>query len=376
MAFLANLKLDRYDEYFDLEYYLKRYPDLSANNITTFNDAFLHWYNYGKSIGLCCNIRFDYLYKLEPNYKVLKQYFDWKYYLEKNNITHINNEIDSLEHWINEGRHSFLICNELFDTTINKEMEDILFCINHHQSDSIHIHILENCIKSIREYYPNNPILIIKTSTSNIPDSFLQYNIIIKNKNDDNSFFLGCYPIIAQMPYKHFILLHDSMYLLNKISKEILYKRIYSLWYFNCCKDFTQDKYINFRNNCNLNQTQKEKLDDMYQHFSLDWLGCLGSCIGGQIKYLNNILSTINIPNQENNLNGSDNAMLSERFIPLISNLLQIHDTFTTSPSLNGNAFPLGFLPCKTINLNEIKQIAKEMNYNGYFWKLKINRVV
>jgi hypothetical protein len=375
MSFLSNIVLDRYDEQFDFLYYINRYPDLKQNNINTYNKAFHHWLTHGKKEGRICNIRFDHLYKIKPYNDVLKKYFDWKYYINKYNINNINTEHDALSHWMENGVNSFKICNSLFEPDLNLEMNNILFCINHHQTSPIHIDILENCIKSIRVYYPNNDILVIKTSTSKIPDRLLDYNIIIENKLDDDSFFVGCYPIISKMPHKNFILIHDSMYLINKISSEILYKKIYSLWYFNCCFDFPKEKYISFRDNCNLNDLQKIELDKLYANFSLDWLGCLGSCIGGQTKYLNDIIYTININNQENKLNGSDNAMLSERFIPIICNLLNIHDTFTTSPALNGNAFPFGFIKCTTIDLNEVKELAKQNDFNGYFWKLKINRV-
>jgi len=307
-------------------------------------------------------------------------YFDWKYYinlypeLRENGI---NTYETAFNHWRTYGKKENRICNTLFEPDNNPDMNNILFCIIHHSNSNKDTEMLEQCIQSIRRFYTNNDILIIKTSTSIIPDSFTKYNIKVINKKDDNSFLIGAYQVLIDMPHKHYILLHDSMFLLKKLTSEILYKRFYTLWYFKGPFDFPIKIYKQYYIWSNLNSDLKAKMNDLYYNkFAIDWLGVFGGCSGGQINYLKQIMEAININDINNALfYGNTMAQTFERYIGLIAKTLDIYDTFTNSPALNGNCDDTYILLNTYTTMDDIYKKAKENNYNGYFWKIHINRV-
>lgn len=366
--------------YFDFTYYINSYPDLKELGINTYETALNHWQTYGKKENRVCNKIFHIMNNFEPESSLVKQYFDWKYYINKYPDININNDMNqyrALYHWQYYGRNEGRICNKLFDPDNNPEMNNILFCIIHHSTSNKDTEMLEQCIQSIRQFYSNNDILIVKTSTSIIPDSFSKYNIKIVNKQDDNSVLIGAYQILINMPHKHYIILHDSIFLLKKLTCEVLYKRFYTLWYFNCPFYFPEEIYKKYHLCCNLNNDLKAKMDDLYYNkFAIEWLGVFGGCTGGQISYLKNIMEAINCNNTNNTLfYGPIMAQMFERYIGLIAKTLNIYDTFTTSPSLNGNCQNTYFLLNTYTNMEGIYKKAKEHNYNGYFWKIHINRL-
>ena len=307
-------------------------------------------------------------------------YFDWTYYinlypdLRQNGI---NTYETALNHWKIYGRNEGRICNKLFESDNNPEMNNILFCILHHSKSNKDTEMLEQCIQSIRQFYTDNDILIIKTSTSVIPDSFSKYNIKYINKADDNSFYIGAYKVLIDMPHKHYILLHDSIFLLKKLTSEILCKRFYTLWYFNFPFDFPQEIYKQYYSCCNLNDKLKTKMNSLYNKFAVDWLGVFGGCSGGQISYIKQIMEAINCNDTNNKLfYGPGMGMIFERYIGLIAKTLDIYDTFTTSPALNGNCHDTYLLLNTYTSIDDIYKKAKEHKYNGYFWKIHINRLL
>jgi hypothetical protein len=368
------------DMYFDFTYYINLYPDLRQNGINTYETALNHWKTYGKKQERICNKIFHLMNNFEPDSSLVKQYFDWEYYINKYPDININNDITkyrALYHWQYHGRNEGRICNKLFEPDNNSEMNNILFCILHHSKSNKDTELLEQCIQSVRRFYTHNDILIIKTSTSIIPDSFSKYNIKIVNKENDNSFYIGAYKEVIKMPHKHYILLHDSIFLLKKLTSEVLYKRFYILWYFNGPFDFPEELYKQYYSCCNLNEDLKAKMNDLYYNkFAVEWLGVFGACAGGQISYLKQILEAIDCNDTNNKLfYGPGMAIIFERYIGLIAKTLDIYDTFTTSPALNGNCHDTYLLLNTYTSIDDVYKKAKEHNYNGYFWKIHINRV-
>ena len=80
--------------------YINKYKDLLKNGISSKGSALYHWENHGKGEGRNTDI----------------EYFDWEYYISKNNLSHINNYNDAIEHWINYGMYELLsTCDNVFD---------------------------------------------------------------------------------------------------------------------------------------------------------------------------------------------------------------------------------------------------------------------
>ena len=119
-----------------------------------------------------------------------------------------------------------------------KPEEDIIqnqitFCIFYYGKEQKHTKNLETNIKQVIKFYPDNPILICKTSDSYMPDISIYKNVKVFNTFIDNShIFGGINLLLKACRTSHFIIYHDSMFLLKPLPENIFEKELYTLWYF------------------------------------------------------------------------------------------------------------------------------------------------
>ena len=259
-------------------------------------------------------------------------------------------------------------------------MDKLIFCIAHHSDSNVHTELLSNCIMSIREYYPFNKIIIVKTSTSNIPYSILDDNIYVYNKYNDNTFIIGVLPTILDILKEgdNYILIHDSMYLINKLPSNILYNEFYSLWNFDKDFNFTEVEFNELLDLINIEYP--EKLREIYKKYGILWRGCFGPAFGGNYNFLKKLETILNIEDNQNYYIGRNKLLLSERFIPVIIEYIRMIDNSNYNTTqilcLNGSIYdhPNSFMKNENISSAAIKKLSKVNNYNKYFFKLWFSR--
>lgn len=198
--------------------------------------------------------------------------------------------------------------------------------------------LLSACIKQIRKYYPNNRILVCKTSDSSVPD-ISGHQVELYNTFVNGSRIIGAIELlIRKCETKHFIIFHDSMFLLKPLPINILHRPFYNLWHFNEKSRYMYSYEIEeYVKRLNIAQGDLDKLHKMYRS-SLDkeWNGVFGPAFGGTIDTLRTMWSIMNI-NDENikpylSLKG---LMASERIIAIILTYMG----FNIEQSLNGNVY-------------------------------------
>lgn len=253
-------------------------------------------------------------------------------------------------------------------------MDKLIFVIVHHSTSKKDTELLIECIQCIRNYYPINNIKIIKTSTTNIPYEIIDSNIEIYNKINDNSFIIGCLPILEQIcdDDDNYILIHDSMYIVKELPELLLKLDIYTLWDFDSNFDFNENEFNIILKIFNIDYP--EILIDLYRNkYSKTWKGCFGPAFGGKISFLKKMINILNLDKSLQYFEGRQKLMLTERIIPLIINYINIiHNNNDTLYSLSGSIYkhPNFCTKNKDISISNIQEILHITNYNAYFYKL------
>lgn len=80
---------------FNWIYYIDKNPDIASKNINCERDALVHWLKYGK--------------QEQRIYVDIPIYFNWKIYLQTNNIKNIKNENDAWKHFLYNGNNPDII---------------------------------------------------------------------------------------------------------------------------------------------------------------------------------------------------------------------------------------------------------------------------
>lgn len=259
-------------------------------------------------------------------------------------------------------------------------MDALTFIIAHHSTNDSHINLLVRCIESIRLLYNKNKIIISKTSTSIIPNDILSKydNIIVKNIMKDGLHIYGAIEILINIEdINNFIILHDSMVLLNKLPNDILNKRFYFLWHFDKFKeDLSYTQLIDYLNDTVFEMSSKNEIIKNYNNmFAISWFGLFGPAFGGSIDNLRQLWNVLNI-NQDNcdkYLNRTG-IIAAERYISLICNKLGIIDTFEKSYSLNGLIHSQPYAFNNSLQNLSLEVIIKNYKNYGYFFKTWIGR--
>ena len=128
-----NINLQYFN--FNWKEYINKYPDL--NNLSCKEEAWEHWFYFGKNEGRKCNLTdIEYIDNddndLIDNSKFNKDYeiFNWKEYIYLNDdLNHINSKEEAWEHWINFGKKEnrfYSFEKELFDWNFYIKINDDL----------------------------------------------------------------------------------------------------------------------------------------------------------------------------------------------------------------------------------------------------------
>jgi len=255
----------------------------------------------------------------------------------------------------------------------------ITFCIYYYGKEQKHTKNLETNIKQVIKFYPDNPILICKTSDSYMPDISEYKNVRVFNAFINNIHILGGIELLLrEHTTSHFIIYHDSMFLLKPLPKNIFEKELYNLWYFKRCRG--KFDVNNALNKSKISRIDIENLQDLYNNsFPDKWYGMFGPAFGGNINKLKEFWKILNI-NDFSPYLGRNGLVLCERYFALIFLYMGID----TKDSLNGDIYqqiPL----CENIPIlneedNNWKYFLeipdfKYVNENhSYFYKILQNR--
>jgi hypothetical protein len=155
-------------------------------------------------------------------------------------------------------------------------MEDFGFIILRHISEQKHDFYWRECIRCIRNFYNQKIIVIDDNSKLEINNKQPYDNVeIVKSEFPGCGEVYGYYYGWKYTPFKHFIVLHDSMFLKEKLP--VLKQKVIFLWHF--------DKYLGqgiegegdgnpyFIKFCK-EETIKPLLDLYYEKSK--WYGCFG----------------------------------------------------------------------------------------------------
>jgi len=172
--------------------------------------------------------------------------------------------------------------------------------------------------KKIRQYYPNNKIIIIDDNSPYINnDNFETNNCkFIKSEYPQRGELLGYYYFHKLKPSKYAIILHDSVFFNKYINLECdKYKFI---WTFNNKYNF----FFNNKDNSNeiiniLNKLKKKELLNLFNENK--WTGCYGAMSIINWDFLNFINNDINLFNVLlNEIKNRQTRMILERIIGII----------------------------------------------------------
>ena len=244
----------------------------------------------------------------------------------------------------------------------NTDLMNITFCIPYYGKNPSHTTILSTCISQIRKYYPVNPILVCKTSDSYMPSDITYINLKVFNTFVDSSHVIGAVELlIKECKTSHFIICHDSMFLIKELPKSVLDYRIFPLWHFNSHRyDFPIIECIKEDSTI----TDTEQIAYMYNNeYAIKWYGLFGPAFGGQFEVLKEFWSILNInPININKYLGRNGINMCERYFSLIFTYMGID----TQKSLNGDIFkqPSAFKATEIPDFNKLKY------ENSYFYKI------
>ena len=247
-------------------------------------------------------------------------------------------------------------------------MDNLVFVIAHHSTTPHHTHLLIRCLKSIRDIYKENKILVCKTSTSVIEDNITQeFNIIIENTMYNGSHIYGAICCIISNKFEKFILLHDSMMLLKELPLSILHLNIFYLWHFDGCREDHSNRIRSHLNAANVSAELTNTLVAKFENYS-GWKGCFGPAFGGNYESLYKIYDFLKLNTTIKDYAGRMELMCAERFISVVANFMNL----VSIHSLNGSIFnqPLAFTDSKNVDIEYIKKL----NYDGYFFKFWVGR--
>jgi hypothetical protein len=246
-------------------------------------------------------------------------------------------------------------------------MENITFCIPYYGKEEKHTAVLKKCIDHIIKIYPNNQIIICKTSDSYILDLEMYQNIKIFNTFKDGSHIIGAIELlIRECKTSHFIICHDSMFLLRPLPIDILFEKYYSLWYFEKYRSFDNLVHEYLIKDTVIDSKYHDHLIHIYHNFfRKKWFGVFGASFGGKTEILNEIWNVLNItPENIDKYIGRYGLKVFERYLGIIIYYIG----YDTLYSLNGSIFdhPNPFwLTIEDIDKNNYNT----HNYQGYFIK-------
>lgn len=228
-------------------------------------------------------------------------------------------------------------------------MKDFCIILTRHIKHEDHNNLWIECIKSIRKYYINDPIIIIDDNSNQdlihtIPD--------MSNITIINSEFCGAGELL---PYYYFykynfskkaLIIHDSMFIKARFNYELI-DNIRFLWYF--------PKNIFFEDELNIKIGQKNVLlSFLFLNYSLElynlytsnnWLGCFGVSSIISHDFIKLLENKYNIFNLIHIINSKFYRELLERiFAVIVYYELNINNNFDLSIFGNIHDYPYCFI--------------------------------
>jgi hypothetical protein len=217
-------------------------------------------------------------------------------------------------------------------------MQDFGFIIMRHINNYDTSLYWRECINCIRKYYDNLIIVIDDNSTiiSNIhTDQTLFTNIQIYTSEIPGAGEIYAYYFAYKYkPFKHFVVLHDSMFLQRHLPITQI-QTVKFLWHFDTHlgTDDTEkhtDPNIYFINMCN----NIPYITNLYYN-KRKWHGCFGVSSIINIHFLSKLFIQFNFENVINNVNCRQHREAMERVFALLCFLLD--NKLFYNPSLFGN---------------------------------------
>lgn len=252
-------------------------------------------------------------------------------------------------------------------------MDKLVFCIVHHSTNNLHKNIFAKCYSSIRTIYPDNKIIICKTSTSVIDIEISGDTEVINTIMDGTHIFGAMYLLNKRNDISNYIIIHDSIILMNKLPEHILERNFYGLWYFNSDHLDRCNIVIDLINKSNMSAFSKKRLIHIYYlYYNNIWRGLFGPSFGGNIQTLKFICEMINIE-EINNFKGRDTLLAAERFIPLIASYLGCYNSMDDTNYICGN---INNVYKVFMNINDDTDIHDRLvhSQNNFFTKLWVGR--
>jgi len=213
-----------------------------------------------------------------------------------------------------------------------KELSNLCFIFTRCIKNDSHKELWKECLKCIRTYYKNEHIVIIDDNSNKMLIESLpnDYNWMLNNVTIIQSEFPGAGEIL---PYYYFyklrfakkaVILHDSMFIQQKIDENIInnLQDMLFLWDFPITCKWLDDE--NYRNNFDfILYSFLSKLnnnDDIITLYdSNNWKGCFGTTGLVTLNFVDKIQNKYNFIESFKNINNRSERQLLERVISIIA---------------------------------------------------------
>jgi hypothetical protein len=213
-------------------------------------------------------------------------------------------------------------------------MEDFGFIIPRCIRTPLHNEYWIECINHIRKFY-NEKIIIIDDNSiiKNEKDLEMFENVSIVYSEPDKQGcgeFLGYYYAWKYKPFKKFIVLHDTMFIQEKINFPEDQNVVF-LWYFDDWKHHSYNHSMKIINCINKN---KDSIINLF-HDTNSWNGCFGVSSFIKLDFLEKIFEKYDLSKLVNHIKNRTDREAMERIFAVIFYLNE--EKLKVNPSIYGN---------------------------------------
>ena len=168
------------------------------------------------------------------------------------------------------------------------------------------------CCNCIRKLYPNSPILIVDDNSdqSFVSDISFPHTQIIQSEFKGRGEILGYYYFYTLRPFDTAIIIHDSVFIHNRIDFND-FDSVKILWSFNNCfrDDSNEEKFLlHLKDGNELVQFRK----------NLTWKGCFGSMAAIKLSFLENLQEKYNLFSLLEHIHSRNERYHLERIIGIL----------------------------------------------------------
>jgi hypothetical protein len=223
-------------------------------------------------------------------------------------------------------------------------MENFGFIIVRNISQPIHQEYWKECVRCIRNFYSEKIIIIDDNSTLLMDynkEKELFDNIeIVESEYKRAGEVLGYFYGWKHRPFKKFVVLHDSMFIQEKIDFNSYHQNILFLWHFDTYLGQTQQQWDSgsIDNNKNFIEHLKGDTIKIVKKLYLDkssWLGCFGVSSFVTLEFVDLIFDKYDFLNVIKKINSRHDRETMERVFALLGFLEEIK--LKDNPSILGN---------------------------------------